>query len=72
MKTDTPRTDSLHQGPIAANTDDYRRLCRDLERENNQLRAALQRIADIQNKDYGGDWDEIEEAREIALSALSQ
>jgi hypothetical protein len=31
---------------------------------------ALQRIAAIKNKDCGGDWDEIEEARSIALAAL--
>lgn len=36
------------------------------------MRAALQRIAEIQNQDYGGDWEEIEEARSIARAALAQ
>lgn len=32
---------------------------------------ALQRIASIEDKMFGGDWDEIEEAREIARDALA-
>ena len=35
-----------------------------------QLEAALRRIVAIENKDSGGDWDEIEEARQIALNVL--
>lgn len=35
-----------------------------------RLRDALQRIANIENDMYGGDWDEIEEARQIAEDAL--
>lgn len=32
----------------------------------NQAESALARIAAIENKEYGGDYDEIDEAREIA------
>ena len=35
-----------------------------------RVREALERIAAIQNKCDGSDWDEIEEAREIARAAL--
>lgn len=40
--------------------------------QNQLLREALQKIADIQNEMYGGDWDEIEKARQIAIQALAQ
>jgi hypothetical protein len=40
------------------------------EAELLRLRDALQRIANIGNEMFGGDWDEIEEARQIALDAL--
>ena len=33
--------------------------------------AALRQIAAIEDKMYGGDWDEIEEARRIAGDALN-
>jgi hypothetical protein len=36
------------------------------------LLEALQKIAAIENKMVGGDWDEIEEARTIALDAIEQ
>lgn len=35
------------------------------------LRIALKRIAAIEDKSDGGDWDEIEEARDIACDALA-
>lgn len=35
-----------------------------------RIRGALEKIASIENKDFGGDWDEIEEARVIAKIAL--
>ena len=35
------------------------------------LHAALKRIAAIEDKMFGGDWDEIEEARNIAVDALA-
>lgn len=38
--------------------------------ENKRLREALEKIPAIKNKSFGGDWDEIEEARKIAKSAL--
>lgn len=41
-----------------------------LERENTKMRDGLQRITKIPNRMYGGDWDEIEEARMIAKDAL--
>lgn len=34
------------------------------------LRAALERIAAIEDELYSGDWDEIEQARDIANAAL--
>lgn len=34
------------------------------------LLEALRKIAAIENKMYGGDWDEIEEARSIASIAI--
>lgn len=37
-----------------------------------RYRAALERIAAIKNKDFGPDWEEIEEAREIANGALGR
>ncbi|KVU10698.1 hypothetical protein WK62_05400 [Burkholderia ubonensis] len=33
---------------------------------------ALSQIAEIEDKMFGGDWDEIEEARRIANAALAQ
>lgn len=36
-----------------------------------EMYAALKRITQIQNQEYGGDWDEIEEARNIAFAALA-
>ena len=33
-------------------------------------RAALERISSIENRTTGGDWDEIEEARQIARAAI--
>ena len=38
--------------------------------EVDKLRTALQAVANIENKLHGGDWDEIDEAREIAHTAL--
>ena len=36
-----------------------------------ELEAALEKIAAIRNEDFGGDWDEINRARQIARAALS-
>lgn len=38
--------------------------------EIERLRGALTKIAAIEDKMYGPDWEEIEEAREIARGAL--
>ena len=35
-----------------------------------KLRDALKKITEIENQDYGADWEEIEYAREIAQAAL--
>ena len=35
-----------------------------------ELLSALQSICDIENKMHGADWDEIEEAREIARKVI--
>lgn len=40
--------------------------------QRDALQAALKRIAAIENKDYGTDWEEIEEARAIAQAAIAQ
>lgn len=39
---------------------------------NAELVEALKKITAIQNKDFGSDWEEIEEAREIAMTAIEQ
>lgn len=41
------------------------------EEELAAARKALEEIAAIQDREFGGDWDEIEQARQIALAALS-
>ena len=43
-----------------------------LQEANEALRVALKNIANIEDKMYGGDWDEINEARDIANAALAQ
>lgn len=43
-----------------------------LQATNAKMRQALERIAAIENRHHGGDWDEIEEAREIARQALKE
>jgi uncharacterized coiled-coil DUF342 family protein len=40
--------------------------------ERDKLREALERIAAIEDKAFGGDWDEIEEARTIARAVLKK
>jgi chromosome segregation ATPase len=40
-------------------------------RENERLRAALQKITEIENRQYGPDWEEIDEARGIASEAIA-
>ena len=40
--------------------------------EVRKLREALSLIAGIENQEFGGDWDEIEEARTIATRALTE
>ena len=36
-----------------------------------EMKSALRKIAAIENKMVGGDWDEIEEARQIANVAIA-
>lgn len=43
-----------------------------LHQVKQELLEALKGIADIQNKDWGGDWDEIEEARSIARATIDK
>jgi hypothetical protein len=43
----------------------------DLMNENARLKKALEEIAAIENKEFGPDWEEIEEARKIAADALA-
>jgi len=49
-----------------ADNDHVRALLADLDAKT----EALERIASITNQMFGGDWDEIEDAREIARAAL--
>lgn len=42
-----------------------------IQEENKLLRAALERIAAIEDEMFGADWAEIEEARTIATDALA-
>ena len=42
----------------------------ELTAEIKRLRTALQEVAAIENKHFGDDWEEIEEARGIATAAL--
>ena len=46
--------------------------CGDAEKKRDELRAALGKIAAIENRYNCGDWDEIEEARAIAQEALTR
>ena len=50
---------------------DYEEDWSEVINENTRLREALAKIAAIPNQDWGGDWEEIEEARAIANSALT-
>jgi len=56
------RERAIHQTSIA---------CRAIE-ELAKLREALERIAAIEDKAFGGDWEEIEEARTIARAVLEE
>jgi hypothetical protein len=62
----------LVEPPLAKMTmlDDRDRLLMESLRELARFRAALVRIVAIEDKMYGPDWEEIEEAREIAREAL--
>jgi hypothetical protein len=42
-----------------------------LQSELAAARKALEEIAAIEDQEFGGDWDEIEQARQIAIAALS-
>ena len=44
----------------------------ELQRENQELKDALNEIQSIPNSTTGGDWDEIDLARKIADQALKQ
>lgn len=52
--------------PIAAVKEKHAALLSEVQ----VLREALGKIAAIQNNDWGGDYEEIEEARDIARAAL--
>jgi hypothetical protein len=41
-------------------------------KENESMQKALMLISAIEDQEQGGDWDEIEEARNIADKALSE
>ena len=56
--------------PLFAEIEHLRNVRAMLAREVKKLRAALVRIDAIEDRYDGGDWDEINEAREIARAAL--
>lgn len=56
----------LRGDPLDGPAHPKRRAADEIER----LRGALSQIVAIENQEYGGDWDEIEQAREIARMAL--
>ena len=43
-----------------------------LKEQRDELLEALKKISAIENKDYGPDWEEIEEARDIADAAIAK
>ena len=43
-----------------------------VEAERDALLEALQKIAAIENKEWGTDWEEIDEARDIARTAITK
>lgn len=43
-----------------------------IERHRDELLAALKKISAIEDQMYGADWDEIEQARSIANSAIDK
>lgn len=49
-------------------------MCNEDPRKDNLEIAldALERISQIEDKLYGGDWDVIEEARKIAITAINK
>lgn len=47
-----------------------RECCYVYEGQIAELRAALKKIMEIENREFGPDWEEIEEARSIARTAL--
>jgi len=48
------------------------RECNRLEIERDELLVALKQISAIENLDWGSDWEEIEQAREIANAAIKK
>lgn len=45
---------------------------KDLLQQRAELLEALKKIAAIPNKDFGSDWEEIEEARTISMMAIQK
>lgn len=74
--SDTPRTDAIIPEHLFIVTDaDFMalvNLARQLERDRAELLEALKEIAAIEDRMYGGDWDEIEDARKIARAAIAK
>lgn len=64
---------ALHAGPYGEEKTALLALIRSAigpQPAQGELRTALERIAAIEDRMIGGDWDEIEEARTIAREAL--
>lgn len=63
LKFDAVRCEQQFSKGVAGNISD---AAQEIER----LRDALTRISEIENQEFGPDWEEIDAAREIALDAL--
>ena len=66
---ETPLTDEFERAECC-DLEHALDFARGLERKLAEAREALEKIATIENRYDCGDWDEIEEAREIATEAL--
>jgi len=72
-RMDRGKTETLRMSmstPVVLSTD-HEAAVAALEARLGELRAALERISAIENHYGGGDWDEIEEARAIAIASLT-
>lgn len=63
---------SIEQMMQVVDVDEMSATIERLTADRNELRNALKDISEIKNNAFGGDWDEIDTARDIAKAALKQ